>query len=78
MYSPKEVRTRLTTFVIALGGRNQPSGGVALSSQTPRAVVFAFEFEGALFQLEAREPAFEPFVQFAPNSTASVRVRTHA
>ena len=30
-----------------------------------------FELSGVLFQLEAREPAFEPLFQFAPSSTAA-------
>ncbi len=30
-----------------------------------------FEFEGELFQFDAREPALTPLLQFAPNSTAA-------
>lgn len=41
-----------------------------LSSQTPRAPMLLFEFEGELFQFEAREPQLTPLSQLPPKIAA--------
>lgn len=33
--------------------------------------MFEFEFQGALFQFDAREPQFEPLSQLPPRSAAT-------
>ena len=40
------------------------------SSLTPRDEMLLFEFVGALFQFEHREPELAPLFQLPPNSTA--------
>ena len=64
---------RLTTFMVALAGRNAASGSDALSSQTPRPPMLPFELLGELFQFAEREPEFAPLSQLAPRSAASIR-----
>ena len=42
----------------------------AWPSQTPRPPMLLFEFDGALFQFDAREPEFADSFQFPPRITA--------
>lgn len=48
---------------------------VGRSSQANRAPMLLFELDGALFQLEAREPALEPLSQLPLSQSSLCRLR---
>ena len=54
-----------------LRGRNRRRAKIR-SSQRPRAPMLLFEFDGVLFQFDAREPQFTPLSQLPPKITAHI------
>lgn len=65
MCSPKQVEEADHRKMAGLRGRDRRRAENR-SSLRPRAPMLLFEFDGRLFQLDAREPAFAPLSQLPP------------